>query len=54
VVAPGQGPSREGLYLGLGRAAAGRRGLFRAQQGLAVEMQQRVFELPSLSGGAGT
>jgi hypothetical protein len=52
VVVSGQGPTREGLYLGVGRAAAGRRGMFRAQEGLVVEMQQRVFELPSLSGEA--
>ena len=43
-------PSREGLFLGVGRAAAGRRGMFRQQEGLVVEMEQRVFDIPPCNG----
>lgn len=37
-------------YIGVGRVTAGRRGLFRSQEGLAVEMVQRVFEIPPCNG----
>jgi hypothetical protein len=38
------------LYVGVGRVTAGRVGLFRQQQGLAVEMTQRVFDIPPCNG----
>eukprot|EP00878_Enallax_costatus_P044934 GHUV01053731.1.p1 GENE.GHUV01053731.1~~GHUV01053731.1.p1 ORF type:complete len:207 (+),score=52.55 GHUV01053731.1:282-902(+) len=42
--------NHEQHYIGIGRVTAGRRGLFRAQEGLAVEMVQRVFEIPPCNG----
>lgn len=43
-------PQHHQLYIGTGRVTAGRRGLFRAQEGLAVEMLDRVFQLPPCNG----
>eukprot|EP00775_Hariotina_reticulata_P008168 gene8168-8359_t len=38
------------LYVGVGRVTAGRVGLFRQQQGVAVQMTQRVFDIPPCNG----
>ena len=46
-------PSRSHLFVGIGRCAEGRRGMFRRQSGLAVEMVERVYETPSINGGNG-
>jgi hypothetical protein len=43
-------PSRQDLCVGLGRVTAGRRELFQRQQGLAVEMVQRVFDVLPCNG----
>ena len=43
-------PQREHLYLGLGRAQLSRKGMFRASSGLAVCMEQRVFDMPPING----
>lgn len=43
-------PSRQDLCVGLGRVTAGRRELFQRQQGLAVEMVQRVFDVMPCNG----
>lgn len=45
-------PDRSRLFIGAGRVTAGRVGLFRQQQGLAVEMEPggRVFDIPSMQG----
>lgn len=43
-------PSRQDLCVGLGRVMAGRRKLFQRQQGLAVEMVQRVFDVMPCNG----
>ncbi|PIA30158.1 hypothetical protein AQUCO_05700098v1 [Aquilegia coerulea] len=39
---------RSGLYIGQGITKLSRTGLFRASEGVAVEMTNRVFDLPSL------
>ncbi|KAH0983749.1 hypothetical protein GBA52_010926 [Prunus armeniaca] len=38
---------RNGLYIGQGRAMMSRSGMFRVTEGLAVDMSDRVFHLPS-------
>ncbi|XP_042976683.1 rRNA (cytosine-C(5))-methyltransferase NOP2C isoform X4 [Carya illinoinensis] len=38
---------RNGLYIGQGRAMMSRAGMFRALEGIAVDMSNRVFKLPS-------
>ncbi|XVE78521.1 hypothetical protein DITRI_Ditri13aG0151700 [Diplodiscus trichospermus] len=38
---------RNGLYIGQGTTMLSRAGIFRASQGIAVEMNNRVFKLPS-------
>ncbi|XP_041007192.1 rRNA (cytosine-C(5))-methyltransferase NOP2C [Juglans microcarpa x Juglans regia] len=38
---------RNGLYIGQGRAMMSRAGMFRALEGVAVDMSNRVFKLPS-------
>ncbi|KAJ6931047.1 hypothetical protein NC652_014532 [Populus alba x Populus x berolinensis] len=38
---------RNGLYIGQGTATMSRAGLFRASEGIAVDMNNRVFRLPS-------
>lgn len=38
---------RNGLYIGQGTATMSRAGLFRASKGIAVDMNNRVFRLPS-------
>ncbi|XVF71218.1 hypothetical protein PTKIN_Ptkin12aG0018400 [Pterospermum kingtungense] len=38
---------RNGLYIGQGTAMLSRAGIFRASQGIAVDMNNRVFKLPS-------
>ncbi|XP_011044755.1 PREDICTED: putative methyltransferase NSUN6 isoform X2 [Populus euphratica] len=38
---------RSGLYVGQGTATMSRAGLFRASEGIAVDMNNRVFRLPS-------
>lgn len=43
-------PGRQQLCVGLGRVTAGRRQLFKQQQGLAVEMVQRAFEVTPCNG----
>ena len=43
-------PSRSNLFLGVGRCVEGRRGMFRNQSGMAVEMVQRVYNSPSING----
>ncbi|KAI3945432.1 hypothetical protein MKW92_021989 [Papaver armeniacum] len=42
--------SRRGLYIGQGTAVLSRAGIFRALHGIAVEMTDRVFNLPSFHG----
>ncbi len=39
------------VYAGVAVAAAGRRALFRQEQGLALQMEERVFDVPSCNGG---
>lgn len=41
---------RKGLYIGQGTTMMSRSGMFRALEGVAVEMKNRVFNLPSLNG----
>lgn len=41
---------RNGLYIGQGRAMMSRAGMFRALEGIAVDMSNRVFKLPSFRG----
>lgn len=41
---------RSGLYIGQGRAMMSRSGMFRVTEGLAVDMSDRVFHLPSFRG----
>lgn len=43
-------PDRHQLCVGVGRVTAGRRELFRQQQGVAVEMVQRVFDVVPCNG----
>ncbi|GAX83364.1 hypothetical protein CEUSTIGMA_g10789.t1 [Chlamydomonas eustigma] len=43
-------PDRTHLFLGMGRCVQGRRAMFRNQNGLAVEMVDRVYDVPSLNG----
>lgn len=43
-------PDRQQLCVGMGRVTAGRRQLFKQQQGLAVEMVQRAFEVTPCNG----
>lgn len=38
---------RQGLYIGQGRAMMSRAGMFRVSEGIAVDMHNRVFKLPS-------
>jgi hypothetical protein len=45
-------PDRQQLCVGVGRVTAGRRQLFKQQQGLAVEMVQRAFEVTPCNGKA--
>ncbi|PNH00060.1 hypothetical protein TSOC_014137, partial [Tetrabaena socialis] len=40
----------ERLYLGVAVAAEGRRGLFRAQRGLVLTMEDRLYDVPSCNG----
>ena len=46
-------PSRSHLFVGIGRCIEGRRGMFRRQSGLAIEMVERVYETPSINGETG-
>lgn len=41
---------RNGLYIGQGTTMLSRAGIFRVPQGVAVDMHNRVFELPSFNG----
>ena len=41
---------RQGLFVGVGRMAAGRSELFRLQHGVALVMDQPVFRVPSVQG----
>lgn len=41
---------RNGLYIGQGTTMMSRAGMFRALEGVAVELKNRVFNLPSLNG----
>jgi hypothetical protein len=43
-------PDRQQLCVGLGRVTAGRRELFRQQQGMVIEMVQRVFDVVPCNG----
>ena len=43
-------PGRQQLCVGLGSVTAGRRQLFKQQQGLAVEMVQRAFDVTPCNG----
>ncbi|KAK8450995.1 hypothetical protein SEVIR_6G135800v4 [Setaria viridis] len=40
---------RKGLYIGQGTAAMSRSGIFRVPHGIAVEMTERVYKLPSFN-----
>jgi hypothetical protein len=42
---------RRHLHLGIGRAQMGRVEMFRVQSGVAVTMEQRVYEVPSVPQG---
>lgn len=44
-------PSRDHLHLGVGRAVDSRVALFRSSEGLAIEMVQRVYDIPPVNGG---
>lgn len=41
---------RSGLYIGQGKTMLSRSGMFRVPQGVAVDMSNRVFKLPSFHG----
>lgn len=41
---------RSGLYIGQGKAMMSRSGIFRASEGVAIEMNNRVYKLPSFNG----
>ena len=41
---------RNGLYIGQGTTMLSRAGIFRASQGIAIDMNSRVFKLPSFHG----
>lgn len=43
-------PELDSLCVGVGRVTAGRRQLFAQQAGLAVEMVQRVYDIPACNG----
>jgi hypothetical protein len=45
-------PSRAHLHLGIGRAARSRVALFNSMEGLAVEMLERVYDIPPVNGGS--
>lgn len=42
-----QYPERNGMYIGQGITKFSRAGMFRASEGIAVEMTHRVYRLPS-------
>ncbi|GIL88736.1 hypothetical protein Vretifemale_16585 [Volvox reticuliferus] len=44
-------PPRTGLYVGLARAAMSRQEMFRAREGLALELVEPVFRVPPAVGG---
>jgi hypothetical protein len=46
-------PSRDRLHIGVGRALDGRVALFKAADGMAVEMVERVYDIPPCNGAAG-
>lgn len=48
----GAGMDRSGYFVGVGTVKFSRRALFAAQGGVAVELQRRVFEAPSLGGAS--
>lgn len=50
VLADVQYEDRHGLYIGEGIAAMSRAGIFRAKEGVAIEMTNRVYRLPSFNG----
>lgn len=41
---------RSGLYIGQGTTMMSRAGIFRVSQGIAVDMNNRIFQLPSFHG----
>lgn len=41
---------RHGLYIGEGVALMSRAGIFRAKEGVAIEMNNQVYRLPSFNG----
>jgi methyltransferase NSUN6 len=41
---------RKGLYIGQGITAMSRAGIFRVPHGIAVDMTERVYQLPSFNG----
>eukprot|EP00798_Chlamydomonas_sp_ICE-L_P024138 gene24138-9723_t len=43
-------PGRAHLHLGVGRCMMNRKAMFRGMKGLVIEMDQRVYESPSLNG----
>ena len=43
-------PDRRGLYVGVGRAMASRPEMFRLESGVAIAMEQPVFQVPSSQG----
>jgi hypothetical protein len=46
----GQQQRQQWLCAGVGRACVGRADMFRLQHGVAVELTQRVYDVPSLNG----
>ncbi|KAI5682974.1 hypothetical protein M9H77_04202 [Catharanthus roseus] len=43
-------PERNGLYIGQGTTMLSRAGIFRVSEGVAVDMTNRVYKLPSFNG----
>lgn len=41
---------RNGMYIGQGKTLMSRAGIFRVPEGIAVEMTNRVYKLPSFHG----
>jgi len=41
---------RNGMYIGQGIAMMSRAGIFRAPEGVAVDMKNQVYRLPSFNG----
>lgn len=49
---PQQQQQQQWLCAGIGKACVGRAEMFRLQHGVAVQLTQRVYDVPSLNGGS--